>query len=462
MTSSSANQPTSSSYAPRDSAKDVHRPSSSDRNEDDDLHENNDDADSEDDEFTGTDDSDESDSDDSQAAHALQQPVSRQRQRTRLASQPDGSGLPRSGHESAVRLVGHRGIVTCVALSDREDWLLSGSTDGEVRLWSVPLGRAISSYVHGRAPIWAVAWSPVVPSMFAAAHADGAVRVWMTSDTTCPVRLFPSFTTSAERLAWHPGGNFLLVGASDGSCRIYDITSAQNVRILLGHSLPITAVAWGPFGDRVATADSSGCVRLWHLPNSECESVVWATGSSDAPSSPTALLFSADEQSLVVASLSSRITVWDVDLLRRLFAERRAELRGRPPLEAAGVVLRPDHSIISADRVVEEAVVAAIALRAASRISSPDSSPSSEPAKSSSTQTTSQLPFACRSVIFTKSSPILSLHSTDQGMLLAGAVFRPPLGLVSSREGQPLSVRRAEMIVRDPRALVQTAMVPMP
>ncbi|OAQ32655.1 WD40 repeat-like protein [Linnemannia elongata AG-77] len=79
-----------------------------------------------------------------------------------------------------VKLEGHTGAVYSVTYSPCGKWILSGSRDKTVRLWSGEVDSwSCVAVVRGCSePVTSVAWNPVVPMEFVTGIEDGSVRVW--------------------------------------------------------------------------------------------------------------------------------------------------------------------------------------------------------------------------------------------------------------------------------------------
>ena len=64
-------------------------------------------------------------------------------------------------------------------------------------------------------------------------------------------------------VAFSPDGTRLAAGCRDGTIRLIDIASRQQVAELRGHTDYVHAVAWSPDGTRLASASSDFTVRVW-------------------------------------------------------------------------------------------------------------------------------------------------------------------------------------------------------
>ncbi|KAF9305584.1 hypothetical protein BGZ91_008728, partial [Linnemannia elongata] len=79
-----------------------------------------------------------------------------------------------------VKLEGHTDEVYSVAYSSCGKWILSGSRDKTVRLWSgeVDSWSCVAIVSGCLEAVTSVAWNPVVPLEFVTGSDDGSVRVW--------------------------------------------------------------------------------------------------------------------------------------------------------------------------------------------------------------------------------------------------------------------------------------------
>jgi transcription initiation factor TFIID subunit 5 len=192
---------------------------------------------------------------------------------------------------SSRRLIGHSGPVYAlsfspsIALSDerpttngtangthasakndsRPRFLLSGSADTTIRLWSLQTYTNLVVYRSHSSPVWDVRFSPQ-GHYFASASADRTARVWCTSSPS-PLRLLVGHDSDADCLAWHPNCSYVFTGSSspDRTVRMWEVVRGTCVRIFTGHTGNITSIACAPNGHTVASADDRGEICVWSI-----------------------------------------------------------------------------------------------------------------------------------------------------------------------------------------------------
>ncbi|GAA2107271.1 hypothetical protein [Streptomyces synnematoformans] len=127
---------------------------------------------------------------------------------------------------SPTPLTGHKGQVHCLATTPDGRLLISGGSDGTIRLWHLPSGE--------------------------------------------PAGVISSGHTSLEmRLAVTPDGGLLVSAGVEGALRLWHLPSGAPAGVLTEDGPWVTCLTIRPDGRLLATADSDMTVRLWHLPSGE-------------------------------------------------------------------------------------------------------------------------------------------------------------------------------------------------
>jgi transcription initiation factor TFIID subunit 5 len=141
-------------------------------------------------------------------------------------------------------------------------YLLSGSADCTIRLWSMDAWTQLVIFKGHVGPVWDVAWDRF-GYYFASAGYDRSARVW-TTDSIMPHRLLVGHDGDVSVVTLHPNGTYVFTGSDDKTVRMWD-GRGNPVRMFTGHTGNITAIACSPDGLSLATADDAGTIITWNL-----------------------------------------------------------------------------------------------------------------------------------------------------------------------------------------------------
>ena len=161
------------------------------------------------------------------------------------------------GHD--VDFIGHRGRVTCLAVSASSKRIVSGGDDGVVRVWDLATAAPAPHFLrHPEGPINAVAISH--DGRWVASGAEYSARVWEADSgkllAEVPVNgaaLSIAFSTKDDEIAVGDSAGNIFFGIPHGSEPLRSIRTEAAV----------TAVAFSPDGRLIASGDGRGDVQLW-------------------------------------------------------------------------------------------------------------------------------------------------------------------------------------------------------
>jgi WD40 repeat protein/tetratricopeptide (TPR) repeat protein len=195
-------------------------------------------------------------------------------QQARIAVRPDAATAPVTtfpagqtaqhlGNREVLRLTGHEGWVTSVAVTPDGQYVVSGSRDNTVRLWELATGKEVRRFTGHEWGVRSVAVTPDGQYVVSGSW-DNTVRLWDRA-TGQELRRFTGHDDSAWSVAVTPDGQYVVSGSSDKTVRVWDVATGKEVRRFTGHEGLVLSVAVTPDGKYVVSGSGNETVRVWDL-----------------------------------------------------------------------------------------------------------------------------------------------------------------------------------------------------
>jgi WD40 repeat protein len=70
-------------------------------------------------------------------------------------------------------------------------------------------------------------------------------------------------TGAVTSLSFSPDGQRLVSASEDGTVKVWDAISGQEVLTLKGHPSAVTSLSFSPDGQRLVSASEDGTVKVW-------------------------------------------------------------------------------------------------------------------------------------------------------------------------------------------------------
>jgi tricorn protease-like protein len=201
-------------------------------------------------------------------------------------------------------LRGHRNSVTSLAVSRDGQWIVSGSRDGTLRVWSNGGSgpAAILSYGWYRLAVWAVAVSPD-GALAAGGSDDFVVRVWDLQRRAVRTEL-TGHTQSIRVLAFSPDGRALASGGRDTTVRLWD-TATWQTQAVLRHDDTVRGLAFSPDGRRLFTGTAADLIHVWDVTTGAQVTTLAGHGNT-----VHALAVTPDGRTLVSGAADRTLRLW--------------------------------------------------------------------------------------------------------------------------------------------------------
>lgn len=198
----------------------------------------------------------------------------------------------------------HFGSLMSVELSPDGAYLISGSSNGEIIVWSYP-ELILQKKLYGHKDwVRCISFSPTEP-IIASGSSDYTIRLWnyLTGESIGVLEGHSGWVTSLD---FHPNGIYLYSGAGDKTVKVWDIRTKELLKTLTGHSDWITCLKVDKSGKYIVSGSGDKSLKKWDLESLHLEHTF--TGHEDRVRT---LDVSPEGDYVASAGNDKDILVWD-------------------------------------------------------------------------------------------------------------------------------------------------------
>ena len=136
---------------------------------------------------------------------------------------------------------------------------------------------------------------------------DGTLRLWQ-ADSGEEIMVLRGHESWVRACAFSPDGARILSAGDDGTLRLWQADSGEEIMVLRGHERGVRACAFSPDGARILSAGDDGTLRLWQADSGE-EIMVLRGHESGV----RACAFSPDGARILSAGYDGTLRLWQAD-----------------------------------------------------------------------------------------------------------------------------------------------------
>ncbi|MBD2577974.1 DnaJ domain-containing protein [Oscillatoria sp. FACHB-1406] len=149
------------------------------------------------------------------------------------------------------------------------------------------------------------------------------------------VRLFCTHRGTVDAIAIHPRGHIFAIASSDGTIKLCQVKTGQNLCTFRDTGKPLYSLAFSANGQFLVSGSADGMIKLWDL---KSRSPIRSFGgrSSGHTDKVTAIALTPDNRALISGSADKTVKLWEVATGRI-----RADLKGYGA-EVCAIAISPD------------------------------------------------------------------------------------------------------------------------
>lgn len=150
-----------------------------------------------------------------------------------------------------------------VAFSPNSETIISGTSQGILK-WQTATGIWELTKGGQDKAVKAIAFSH--DGKLLAGGGSGFIYIWNVEDGSLLNQIEENRYGAVYSLDFSPDDSMLVSGTADATIRLWQVSSAELLKELSGHTSPVFGVCFSPDGKNIASGANEGSIRIWGLP----------------------------------------------------------------------------------------------------------------------------------------------------------------------------------------------------
>jgi WD40 repeat protein len=256
--------------------------------------------------------------------------------------------------DKPISLKGHDEFILSIAISPNSSFIVSGSSDGKLKIWDANTGIervTLSGHTKGilDCAISADSTFVVSASGYLNKVEESTLKIWDTATGEERMTL-EGHAGAVSRCAISSDSSFIVSSSGDKTLKIWDVATGDVRSTLEGHSDKVTGCLISPDGSYIVSWSLDRTIRLWDIETSKSRVPFWKakknkqqTTLSGHTDSILGCAISPDASFIVSASRDKTLKIWDA-----VDGEKRATLKGHTNAVSACAISSDASFIVSA------------------------------------------------------------------------------------------------------------------
>jgi hypothetical protein len=186
--------------------------------------------------------------------------------------QKPNSLLPLQQYNNTSTFTKHTDTVYSVCMSGDGRWIVSGSYDETVRIWSLENKTQEAALTGHTSYVNSVCMSGD-GRWIVSGSSDNTVRIWSVANKTQQAVL-TGHTDSVSSVCISGDGRWIVSGSEDKTVRIWSLANKTQEAVLTGHTKNVTSVCMSGDGKWIVSGSQDRTIRIWSLANKTQQAVL--------------------------------------------------------------------------------------------------------------------------------------------------------------------------------------------